>query len=321
MSKNLSTLDMLVLCCSLLLFSLTRGIIQIKQGATTRNIELASPYSSLKQFRGELMGKNGYHNLNFERITSEEIGHLPKDLFLKLNERQVRQILECYKTELAKGHNPISYTKALHHLFASKQAIKLKQVDFLDNQDIDAIGFNPDVLPIASLPKKLLSHLISRWSVKKMSAVVKKELQSLNLEELVKNKSLTVASPKKTFFENLHSQQTIEHWPRSLKQLSKRAGASESSLNRKLGVSRTGSSYSDSDSKTDPQSSSESQDTSDADSYNEPARRNRNSSSRQAGRPPMQTINQALMRRLPKGEPRRKEPRRRRGRGGGGGWR
>ena len=224
---------MLLIACAQTALS----VIQIKQGATTHKIKLARPYSSLSEFRRELMGKNKYHNLDFTKVTAEELGHVPNDLFMELNELQARQIVDRYKEELARGVNPIEFINAMHQLFATKDAKKDLRVEWLTTADLDSFGFNPKFISLAVLPKKLLGHLIKRWSHKHVSAVVKKELQSIDLKELARNKSFSSVKAGKTFYKNLHSQQTVEHWPSSLKSKADRAGASRRYLNRDLGVS------------------------------------------------------------------------------------
>lgn len=250
---------MIILLCLLMVTAhRAHAVIQIQQGATTHDITLARPYKYLKDFKKELMGRNEYHNLCFSKITAEELGHLPDDLYMELNSVQVRQILDRYKEELAKGVNPISFNNALQQLFASKGAKRSKQVNLLETDDIDAIGFNPSFIPMSLLDKRLFSYLIKRWSTSKLSALVMKELQSIDLKEMVRNRHCSSMRMKKVFFKNLHSQQTVEHWPGELKKKARDAGVSEYSLNKRLGVSHSRSS---SDTKTTSSSQSNSSDT------------------------------------------------------------
>lgn len=215
----------------------TLGVIQINQGATKAEVLLARQYKSFEDFRKDLMGKNKCHNLDFSKITADEIGHLPKEIYSRLNEVQARQIIDRYQEELAKGINPVSFLNAMKEIFASKTAVDERKLDWLTEKDIDIFGFVPLFMPIDELPKSLYVHIIDRWSKSNISPAIRRELQFVNLKDLVENKHFETAKMSKKFFKNLHSQVTFEHWPKCLQNKSSKNGAPSSELNKDLGVS------------------------------------------------------------------------------------
>jgi hypothetical protein len=229
------------------IFHRSFGVILIQQGATKAEIYLARPYTRLPEFRKDLLGKNGYHNLDFSKITADEVGHLPVDIYSEINELQAKQMIKRYQEDLARGFNPVQFLNAFKETFGAECKRKGKTLEWLTTRDLDIFGYVPIFMPIRSLPGKLLCHLVKRWSVRKLTPLVEKELQLLDLKELVLNKQLGKTSIQKQFFLNLHSQQTVEHWPVNLKKLAAKSGVTPKSLNKNIGYSRITSSVSDDD--------------------------------------------------------------------------
>lgn len=217
------------------LMPLVLGVIQIQQGRTKIAIDLARGFKKLSEFKRLLMGKNKYHNLNFKDIAGKDLNNLPRGIFLELNKLQVRHIVDRYKEEIANNADIEPFSNALKEIFASQEGMKYRLVNWLKPLDIESIGFVPSFIPIKVLSKTLTEHLIKRWSKSSVSPTMQRELEGIDLDELVKNKNFRSMKVEPRFFRNLHKVQPIEQWPKFLKEKSKKAGVK--SLNKDLGVS------------------------------------------------------------------------------------
>lgn len=235
----------------ILFLPLSMAIIQVQQGATTHEITLARTYKDLKTFKSDFLGKSKCYNLVFDKVTADELRHLPDDLYSELNKKQSLQIVEqCKEAGITSG----GCKRALKMLFKSKDAIKEAQVNWLKDRDFDILGYDSEFIPLSVLCKKNLEYFVDRWSSPKPSHLVRKELQILELKQLIDNSEIENVKLKKKFLKNLHSQQSYEHWPKKLKTLAQNIGINSGSLNRNLGVSGSASEDSDSSESTDSDS-------------------------------------------------------------------
>jgi hypothetical protein len=172
-------------------------------------------------------------NMVLEGIGPDHLSQLPKEFFVMMTERQMKDLMLSYVTafrDLRLG-NLTPYREALASAFSS-----VNMRGYVTAADLNMIGYDI-FIPLKDLELDLLQALIDRWSNEpKLTAVIEKELKMVVLPDIEENPEFNSLEFTPIFFSKVAMVNPPANWPEEIKKKAKSIGVNMASLQMGAGV-------------------------------------------------------------------------------------